>query len=127
MLEHAEVPLSWQQLMTQPVFAVCYSNSTAPYIETPDEQGLSDTQPQEGLVRVFLCEEEAVNYISVLETYNDEEFAFMEMPFGALFNCLLQSERLTGGYPVRFDLSTAAPLEWPKSMETIWVTNAMVH
>jgi len=126
MSESASILEAWTQAVENPVYVVCRPEWQV-YVETPDEQALSQSEPEEGLVRVFLNEEEAVLYLIALETYNETEFRVLELRLRDLMPFAQRFADPHMDYPMRFELAEASASEWPRRIDTIWTAYAMIH
>ena len=118
-----DLKIAHEQMEVSPLFVVIIEGE-GPYLESPEEQGLYDSDLQEGLMRMFLTREEAIRYAEIVAEYNDEEeFSTIKLTITELWkviHILNDRSKAIFNCPLRVDLCYNLPNEHPESIDLIW-------
>lgn len=109
-----------------PLFIAVYADAYIPYEEAPGESD-DPYAENEYTVRVFTTKEEAISYIMAIESYNDADFSVLEIPWDLLIGFVLKNCEVAEDTGIRIVLSKVEPSEWPKTIDTIWSSNAVLN
>lgn len=116
----------FNKAFTTPVFIVANADSYAPYVEHPAEAD-DPYNETDYIVRVFTTKDEVLSYVSKLQQYNDFDFTVLEVPWDLLIQFILNNADYDTKSHMRIELSSFDHKDWPKVIDTIWATNAVIN
>lgn len=94
------------------------------YCESPVDQGLTEDENQESMLRVFTNAPDAIRYMEIIETwYPESNFHVLRLTLPALWktvNYLDERALMLHGCPLRIDLSYTPVNEFSATIDTIY-------